>query len=243
MLNSKYQELFEAMLFAASKWKGRLDVKLTACWPERGVYFQPGSGLMVIGRATNGFEPDFTVEDIDSPSKCASVAAKARTTGEQYQMGWLRNPYKGRGGGTTASRSSFWRVTAALIQRIQSDAFSEGRDWKDSLVWSNLAKVAPMRAGNPSASLLRIQSSSCCALLRNEIETFNPGIVLVIAGEGWCSEFHDAFPFAVPSHTWSEPAAFEHECRLWLFIGRPERHPEKPIIDALCQVALARRTG
>jgi hypothetical protein len=154
-LSVAYQAAFTDMLADVANWRAPAGVTLSACWPEHGASFQPGRSLLVVGRATNGFEEPFAAATAATAEAREAIAARARVFAEASSLGWLRNPY--RSGGTTSTRSAFWRVTANAVRALDPDASRPTFRWETCVAWTNLAKVAPSRSGNPNDHLLALQ--------------------------------------------------------------------------------------
>ena len=132
------------------------------------------SGLLFVGRATNGYGTDATKSvDVLFDGEEDSLGF-ARPD----QMTWLEThpSYNWR-------QSPFWR----LISKVSQD-YTEG-EWFDGIAWSNLCKIAPSKAGNPSNSLYYAQLSACQKILKSEIEILSPKFVILLTGENWAKDF------------------------------------------------------
>lgn len=80
-LSPAYQRAFTEMLGSIADWRAP-GATVSACWPEHGPSFQPGRGLLVIGRATNGFEDPFVAAEAATATGREAIAAKARAFAE-----------------------------------------------------------------------------------------------------------------------------------------------------------------
>jgi hypothetical protein len=189
----EYEEAFSALLQKIGAWKpGRgKAMQLAACWPQVGADFLRDEGMLVIGRAPNGYGTPFEAEEVRDEGKCRSLAAQCRALGEGREpLGWVHDVPTGyKKGGTIASRSAFWRVTRAFLAQVQGGEVPPGSDWHRRLAWSNLMKVAPATGGNPSGTLCGCQRDGCIRLLGVELKELQPRYVLVIAGRDWYSSF------------------------------------------------------
>ena len=135
------------------------------------------SGLLFVGRATNGYGTDATKSvDVLFDGEGDSLGF-ARPN----QMSWLatsttNNNYNWR-------QSPFWK----LISKVSQD-YTEG-EWFNGIAWSNLCKIAPSEAGNPSDSLYDAQLSACQKILKSEIKILSPKFVILLTGDSWAKDF------------------------------------------------------
>lgn len=227
-LSSAYQNSFEEMLAAVGAARLPPNTKLSTCWPDMGIAYRPGTDLLVVGRAINGFEPVFEHSRLTSAAGCAAIAQGARTAAEANRLSWLSGP--GKRGGTIASTSAFWRVVETAVTALPSTAVGAGTDWMSRVAWTNLAKVAPADGGNPKERLHRAQRQHCVALLRQEVEALAPRVVLVVAGADWCEAYADGMPWRGTERPGRAPVldTVNEGGRHWLFCSRPERRKEHP---------------
>ena len=130
------------------------------------------SGLLFVGRATDATKSVDVLFDGEGDS-----LGFARPN----QMSWLatsttNNNYNWR-------QSPFWR----LISKVSQD-YTEG-EWFNGIAWSNLCKIAPSEAGNPSDSLYDAQLSACQKILKSEIKILSPKFVILLTGDSWAKDF------------------------------------------------------
>lgn len=208
--------------------------------------------MLVLGRATNGYNGSFTVSELTEADQRARIIKASRTDAESTKEGpplwWVNVPTvnkeskpgrKRRTGGTIGSRSAFWRVTRALL-RVVTPASEADPNWASYLAWGNLAKIAPnvpvdtiSEGANPCGSLADLQRDACIALLRQEVAELNPAVVLVIAG-WWWTDAHTAglglTQITVPDAVHASKVAVEPNGRRWIFTDRPERKPQAPFV-------------
>lgn len=254
-LSKEYESLFDGMLGHVASWRPRRGERpqLTSCWTECGDDYAVGNGLLVLGRATNGFTDGFTLADIASVEFRRQLLQNARATAEgnpapHRPLEWVdtlgdAEPTKVRKrplGGTIGSRSAFWRVTRALLEELVPELPALG--WYRHLAWGNLYKVAPnvtnqvSEGANPSSGLQQWQFNHCVRLLRQEIDEVRPRVVLVVAGESWYSPFTTGLnlePIPRPGAKYVRHLAVERDGRMWIFTERPERRPQADFVKEL----------
>ena len=250
-----YEALFGDMLADVAAWKPRRGAppSLTACWTECGDSYVPGEGLLVLGRATNGFIVDLTVDQLASADirrqKLQEIRATAEGTPTVRPLSWVDaigdiDPSKARKralGGTIGSRSAFWRVTRALLKEMTPGLPAVG--WSQHLAWGNLCKIAPNVHGtgsegaNPSWSLMKRQLDHCTALIGQEVRESRPRVVLVIAGRWWYNLFAPGLGLQLVPRDGAKyvgHVATEPDGRLWIFTERPEHRPQDAFVAELC---------
>ena len=134
----------------------------------------PSSGLLFVGRATNGYSTDAT----KSVDVLFDGEGESLGFARPDQMTWLETHsfYNWR-------QSPFWRV----ISKVSQD-YTEG-EWFNGIAWSNLCKIAPSEAGNPSDRLYYAQLSACQKILKSEIEILSPKFVILLTGNSWAKDF------------------------------------------------------
>jgi hypothetical protein len=227
ILSETYSRIFDELLLSVADWKprGNRDIPLTACWPESGAQFTAGKGVLVIGRATNGFPRKFNAQDLRGEEYRNQVVNEARGAAEQSDgcLSWVGGGSYSRGG-TVGSRSAFWRVTRCLVGLVEGKEAGEQKDWAHHVAWSNLAKVAPAAGGNPATRLYNAQFKFSIAALQQEIAELAPGIVLLVAGESWYRPILDGLKLAAQPRLGSSLVRhIAHDGkRPWLCTERPD---------------------
>lgn len=255
-LSTEYESLFDELLACAADWRPRRGAvpELTGCWTACGNDYTPGKGLLVLGRATNGFEPSLAPAELASApvraEKLRAIRAMAERPSDGAPLCWVdgrgdANPDVARKralGGTIGSRSAFWRVTRALMQKMTPDLPAVG--WASHIAWGNLYKLAPNVVGgtgegaNPSASLMKHQRPLCLRLLRQEVEEIDPRVVLVIAGEWWYRPFAEGLGLDLTpaGQRYVPHVATDSAGRGWIFTNRPEHRPQADFVTEMTSV-------
>ena len=126
------------------------------------------SGLLFIGRATNGWGTDST----ESVDVLFDGDDNSRGFADPNQMSWLESHPS-----YNWQRSAFWRVVSNVSQ-----SYTQG-EWFNGIAWTNLYKIAPYDGGNPSNRLCYEQLPICQKILKNEIEILSPKFVILLTGE------------------------------------------------------------
>lgn len=147
-------------------------------------------GLMVVGRAVNGWTDGILPADLYAPteaSQYAYVVQQSVGSNGECPMRWVPAGW-GATQGYNTKRSAFWRCIRGVVQDL-GIAHVEDAGWSSRLVWSNLYKVSPHEGGNPSNVLCEIQLPGCVNLLKLELRTYRPSRVLFLTGFDWASPF------------------------------------------------------
>ena len=138
--------------------------------------------LLVIGRAANGW----TQLPVGSAREFGEAAEAAfRTSGFSWvgcENGRLYSLH-GAGRRYWLSRSAFWRAARRVLYGLDGGRLPER--WVERIAWSNLYKLSPLGAGNPSSRLCAAQIEPCRELLREEMLALRPTHILMPVGLGW----------------------------------------------------------
>jgi hypothetical protein len=183
-LSGSYEDAFIAMLADVGERPPKRKMKdIGLCWPEIGKNYPDIGGLLVIGRAVNGFGNPFQFAELMSSEHRKSRVKQARRNGEAQSLAWVGTEYE-KTGGTIGSRSAFWRIVRGTTQLT---GHTEAYSWWDSVAWSNIAKIAPHASGNPPNWLGQSQAKLAWKLVLAEVTELNPSVVLFVTG-GWVDE-------------------------------------------------------
>ena len=150
-------------------------------------------GLMVVGRAVNGWADGITPSQLGAPAEVewyARLVQKSVSGNGECPMYWVTAGW-GVGDGYNTKRSAFWRCIRRVVQDL-GIADVEDAGWSSHLVWSNLYKVSPAGGGNPSNVLCEIQFPGCAELLNLELRAYRPARVLFLTGVDWAAPFLQA---------------------------------------------------
>lgn len=198
MASDEERELLaEKVLKPVAERASRLrDRKLTGFLAMSGNAYD--RGLMIVGRATNGWiEPGVTPRELGDPNirgdHVREVQQESLTEDGSCPMLWVTRlwPKKRYEKRYCTGSSAFWRSVCGAVKNL-GIANVENVDWPSHLVWSNLYKLAPVKGGNPSEGLCRIQLSGCIELLGLELRIYRPSRVLFLTGEDWAQPFLSA---------------------------------------------------
>lgn len=145
------------------------------------------NGLLVIGRAVNGWEPIWHASAGAVHEHAMEIATSAAQSGNRCPMQWVCDqwqiPY-----GYRANSSAFWRVIRSVLFATDPSA-SVDPNWSSRLAWTNLYKIAPASGGNPSDRLCLLQLGECQEILSEEISALAPTRILFATGLQWVQDF------------------------------------------------------
>src|SRR5687768_16257939 len=126
-LSTKYQTQFETIIADVGREPHLPDEPMSTFWPMRGVEFHPGQGLMLVGRAVNGWASTFELARARDPQGARDLAATSRQDSEKVGMDWVTN-FAGPRAATSedptpynSNRSRFWSI-ARLVTAGLPDA-------------------------------------------------------------------------------------------------------------------------
>jgi hypothetical protein len=147
-------------------------------------------GLMVVGRAVNGWIKGILPDDLSRASEVTRYAQLVQDSvnGDgRCPMLWVTDGW-GATEGYSTKRSAFWRAIRRVVKGLGLEDVQQA-SWPSHLVWSNLYKVSPADGGNPSKLLREVQFPGCAKLLNLELRTYQPDRVLFLTGVDWADPF------------------------------------------------------
>lgn len=196
------------------------EEELTAFWGRKGL--RSTGELMVIGRAVNGWDDlRWKKDKLNDESEIHPLVVKMRQmaeSGDKCPMNWIHEYWQRADGNYNVARSAFWRVIKSAVLSLERTV-SES-DWPSHVMWSNLYKISPATAGNPSSGLLRLQQEHCGNILLTEVSRWQPKRILMLTGRDWADWFLkklDARPAEVGGFKYVQ------------WIGTIELSPSRPI--------------
>ena len=171
---------------------------------------EKNTGILFIGRATNGWITD--VENIDILFGDSDKSIFNR----KDQMQWVEN-CEGNVYRYNSRKSAFWRVIKNVSKRYYPE------NWSAYVAWSNICKVAPYEKGNPNNSLYYAQIEICCQILEIEIELLSPKFIILLTSESWAKDFlcyltHEEPPQAIKYIHWGKEN--QYTMKVYLIYGR-----------------------
>lgn len=193
---------------------------LTSFTAMKGQHYgdDPNFKFMLVGRAVNGWDEMRNYADTLTQTEFVESSLnnlfndQSVLCGGQDRFEWIGDPKdeysaptnKVRPGidSSEASISAFPYHLSAPLWNYSKDIWCRlsGHDvekawkyrWFESIVWSNLYKIAPTFGGNPDKALKNLTFDSCADLLNKEIEHFMPTHMFFVTGyEDWFDRFND----------------------------------------------------
>lgn len=156
--------------------------KLTAAPSFQGsLYRKSDARLMIVGRAVNGWEHDFspcqTLKQV-----VAAVLNQRAPFDDVVKIDGVE--CKGRKRNYHYSSSKFWKLIKLILESYgesqPGEWYNDPFQWNQRIVWSNLYKVAPWAGGNPEWSFIKPQMKNHVEIIRQELEHYAPKRVLFI---------------------------------------------------------------
>lgn len=177
-----YGKLYDELECCFKEGKKSEDKELSTFVPMKGFrYDSEEIRLMVVGRATNGWEKEINTEQrnsfirdamekLDNPCRFSWIL-------EEKQKPEKKDRYY-------AEAKPFWNYTRCILEKLYGPNLPS--DWYQSIVWSNLFPVSFAKEGNPSEALKKKQFEVAKELLIAQIEHFKPTHILFITNwDGW----------------------------------------------------------
>lgn len=190
MATNAERELFESsVLIPVGQQAKRLSTsEVTGFLAMSGQAYD--GGLMVVGRAVNGWTEGIRLDHLCMPDKVTQYAALVQESvagNGECPMSWVADG-SGSTEGYNTRRSAFWRCIRNVSMDLNIVDF-ECEDWPSHLVWSNLYKLSPAAGGNPNNILREAQLPGCVELFKLELRTYRPSRVLLLTGADWAAPF------------------------------------------------------
>jgi hypothetical protein len=234
-LSQKYSDTYEHLLNQIAnepKFK-KVDISLTGFWPMTGKQYQESGGLMLVGRATNGWTNGWKQQNV------CDVSGRKQTINTIHNNSaggftWMKGS---DGEGYNINRSAFFRVTRSIqayLLGIQADA--EVQQWTKNLCWTNLMKIAPEKGWNPPSWLHVSQITHCKELFDLEIAELCPARVLVLSGKEWFEPFRKSLDLNLGSVSsdWKYVTGFARKASTaWIVAKHPMCKPEGPFVSEI----------
>ena len=157
--------------------------------------------LMLVGRSTNGW-PSVS-EGIDSRS-FGKRMEDSFLDRDHAAFDWIQNVPSRPGVFTNGEeyslgRSDFWNYTGELWRQLNKRLNSPVIDlskydyrWFEFIAWTNLYKVTE-QGKTPGLRMTRLQLPECMEILKEEMDTWKPNLILIETDESWFSGFSPLF--------------------------------------------------
>ena len=191
-LDQQLEILREQILLPIGDAASKLPkMELTGFMAVKGRRYEK-EGLMVVGRAVNGWSNSFNPSQLNTPQERdgVSMMIKESSYGKPSEdtcpMKWVTDQWKNNAGYNTV-KSAFWRVIRRIV--LSFNIAEQNDCWSSYLVWSNLYKIAPETGGNPGERLCSVQLGGCRTLLCREINHFQPSRLLFLTDWNWARDF------------------------------------------------------
>lgn len=222
-LNTKYRQLIEHLNENASDY-----------YEEEMVVFTSAKGktysgeLMIIGRAVNDWRNYFNKNDVSSKD---NVLKEIEESIEKDNLDWVSEKWGNNESGYNTKKSAFWRVTHDLA----SELVQNKKNPIDSIVYSNLYKVAKSGGKNPSERLCDCQFDYCCEILSEEINQYKPNIIVFLTDINWAGDFLEKLKVKNLINSANNHVKFigKYNSSKIIVVPHPQGKPEKEIVDEI----------
>ena len=200
--------------------------------------------LMLVGRSTNGW-PSVSewldsrlfgkrMEDIFLDRNHTSFdwihtdpsRPGVFTNGEEYSL----------------SRSDFWNYTGELWRQLNErlnkpviDLSKYDYRWFEFITWTNLYKVSE-QGKTHGLRMTRLQLPECMEILKEEIDTWKPNLILIKTDESWFSGFSPLFSSIKIVHNPVVRVVARYNKAPVMVTIRPERQSKEKFIGSILEV-------
>lgn len=200
--------------------------------------------LMIVGRSTNGW-PSVS-KGLDSSSfgkKMEDIFIDRRHT----SFDWIHNVPSRPGVFTNGERyslgrSDFWNYTGELWRQMNKEINDPVLDlseydyrWFEFIAWTNLYKVT-QQGKTPGRKITKLQLPECIGILNEEIESWNPTIILFETDASWFSGFSSLFSSIELIQNPVVKVIAEYKRAHVLVTIRPERQGKEKFVNNVLEV-------
>ncbi|MBM4356047.1 MAG: hypothetical protein FJ109_20035 [Deltaproteobacteria bacterium] len=240
LLPPSYEQCLMSLMrqFCSMPCRRKKETAYSLSCPGVGDSYRPGVDIMVVGRATNGWDGGWSLpEALAAPD---AIVRRAKALSEQQKLSWVGSWWNRQcpcGEGQCAHvryhirRSAFWQVARELVLQVHSGAQD---NWFEYLAWSNLYKIAPASTGNPTGREIELQKSAAVDLLSMELEALRPRLALFMVGMSWFEPFADKLLVEPVEQRGVVEAACSHPCGTRIVVTcRPEGKRRSDFLGAL----------
>lgn len=200
--------------------------------------------MMLVGRSTNGWQSASAgldsksfgkrMEDIFLDRNCTSFdwihtdpsRPGVFTNGEEYSLG----------------RSDFWNYTGELWRQLNErlnkpivDLSKYDYRWFEFIAWTNLYKVTE-QGKTPGLRMTRLQLPECMEILKEEIDTWKPNLILIESDADWFSGFSPLFSSIEIVRNPIVKVAARYNNAPVLVTIRPERQNREKFVSNILEV-------
>lgn len=191
-LKKLYVELIQTLI---ERRKNYSENKLAIFSAIAGSAYKKG-GIMVVGRAVNGWKYNLDLGDEHSGKAFVDGVDRFLKSEELDWVGkqWGVSKLEKHDDYNT-KKSAFWR----LIREIVANNGIATDDFANSIVWSNLYKAAKykgdsekgdqVKRGNLSARLRKVEVDLCRKIFDTEIDLYQPKFIVFLTGFWWAQPF------------------------------------------------------
>lgn len=175
-------------------WEHIRDGELTAAPAFKGdLYDTMPIKIMYVGHAVNGWEIDtsdcMTLENTVENILKQQGALDTFVNADGY-------PYikdNGKTGIYYHINSNFIRLIKQILEyQKESDSpttrdtwYNDTKEWHRKFIWSNLYNIAPRNGGNPEDKFIKLGMAQYAEMMKIQIETFKPDIVIFCPLSGY----------------------------------------------------------
>ena len=200
--------------------------------------------FLLVGRSTNGW-PSVS-EGIDSRSfgkRMEDIFLDRNHT----SFDWIHNVPSRPGVFTNGEeyslgRSDFWNYTGELWRQLNKRLNSPVIDlskydyrWFEFIAWTNLYKVTA-QGKTPGLKMTRLQLPECMEILKEEMDTWKPNLILIETDESWFSGFSPLFSSIEIVRNPVVKVLARYKKTPVLVTIRPERQSKEKFISSILEV-------
>jgi hypothetical protein len=158
-------------------------------YPVLGLHYPSKGGLLVAGRALNGWDILFSIVNINRNFIKRTIEYSKEVDGK-CSLEWVmknENVEDNENHREQISKSSFWQATRDITNGLFGN--NDGMEWHNHIAWTNLYKIAPHEGGNPSNKEANAQWPHVKQLFEMEVQQFKPKYLLLMTDKSWSIDF------------------------------------------------------
>ena len=186
-IRRRYSKLLRSTFENKSLWQHICEGTLSGSTSYEGkLYRESATRLMVVGRAMNGWEEDYSgcenVDDVTQKILDQDFQFSDIIKEDGISCDGRKNYFY--------SRSNFWKLIHCVLQNYHEANHewydpTKNANWNEKIVWSNLYEIAPRNSGNPEWKMIKPDMQNYIDIMKLKLVKYKPKRVLFVTDSNY----------------------------------------------------------